>query len=511
MQSLTRTGTIAGTDASLVTIECTTTSGFAGLQLVGNISELCRDSKERAKTVLENLGYKMGHKRILINFSPADSRKEGNHFDLPIAISLAGLLTDKPPVHPPSDWLFAAELGLDGTLRPSRAAVPLMLIALEKGLKGAIFAAENENELKALMEIAKLAPRGFQYYCLDNLNDVLAFVFEGVKPNNKPQLEETPNTKHLQNFDDMYLGEEQKRLAVCFAVGRHSLLLRGTPGCGKSMFASRLPSLLPRMPSEAHLDALKIHSIMGEQIAPSIIRGIPPFRQPHHTTNPHAVLGTGDKPGELSLASGGILFLDELPEFRRDLLESLREPLESRFVHISRAHQKASWKANLQLVAACNNCPCGFHGSKRKLCNCSSQKVLAYNSRMSGPLLERIDIHYSMPEVKPSRLGNIQFEQSTQLVEWALKSREFMFERWGAEKENSEASLEDIFESSDIIGDERQSWLEQIEGLMISSRSLVRVLRVARTLADMDFERKLNWTNVLEASRWRPQEFSMKA
>ncbi|RZA16212.1 MAG: hypothetical protein EOP10_25010 [Proteobacteria bacterium] len=254
IQSLTRTATARGTEAELVTIECTTTSGFAGLQLVGNISDLCRDGKERAKTVLEGLGFKMGHKRILINFSPADSRKEGNHFDLPIAISLAGLVAGKPVVHNPNDWLFAAELGLDGRLRPSRAAVPLMLTAMENGLKGAIFAAENAAEIRALMQVSKLHSKNFQYYCFERLEEVLAFVFDGVKPFVDPGDEEEFVPVKVKNFDDMYLDDRLQRIAVCFAVGRHSLLLRGTPGSGKSMFASRLPSLLPRLAANIHLD-----------------------------------------------------------------------------------------------------------------------------------------------------------------------------------------------------------------------------------------------------------------
>ncbi len=505
IQSLTRTATARGTEAELVTIECTTTSGFAGLQLVGNISDLCRDGKERAKTVLEGLGFKMGHKRILINFSPADSRKEGNHFDLPIAISLAGLVAGKPVVHNPNDWLFAAELGLDGRLRPSRAAVPLMLTAMENGLKGAIFAAENAAEIRALMQVSKLHSKNFQYYCFERLEEVLAFVFDGVKPFVDPGDEEEFVPVKVKNFDDMYLDDRLQRIAVCFAVGRHSLLLRGTPGSGKSMFASRLPSLLPRLAANIHLDTLKIHSLMGEKMSSSILHGIPPFRQPHHTTNPHAVLGTGTQPGELSLAHGGILFLDELPEFRRDLLESLREPLETGTVHVSRAQSKSTWKSNVQLVAACNNCPCGFHGSRKQVCLCSTQKVLSYANRMSGPLLERIDIHFRMPELKPSQLAELRPNQSQHLQERVEIGRGFMYERWGDSRANCEASMEEILESSGIAGQRKGALLERLEESQVSSRSLLRVLRVARTLADMDQNHGLDWSYISEASGWRPQ------
>jgi magnesium chelatase family protein len=505
IQSLTRTATVSGTGAELVTIECTTTSGFAGLQMVGNVSDLCRDGKERAKTVLESLGCKMGHKRILINFSPADSRKEGNHFDLPIAISLAGLVAGKPLVHDPNDWLFAAELGLDGRLRSSRAAVPLALCAMEHGLKGAIFAAENAAEIRALMQVSRFHDRKFQYFCFQRLGDVLAFVFDGEKPAKVEDIDEKVVSTQMANFDDMYLDEDLHRIAVCFAVGGHSLLLRGTPGSGKSMFAARLRSLLPRLEPHVHLEALKIHSLTGESMASSILQGVPPFRQPHHTTNPHAVLGTGTQPGELSLAHGGILFLDELPEFRRDLLESLREPLETGTVHVARAQSKALWQSKVQLVAACNNCPCGFHGSRKKVCLCSMQKILAYGNRMSGPLLERIDIHFKMPELRSSRIADLRSDQSKQMFELVVRGRKYMHQRWGQTRMNCDASIEQILESSNIDIGKKATLLERLEESQVSARSLLRVLRVARTLADMDQNPDMDWRYIAEAIRWRPQ------
>lgn len=505
MQSLTRTATLLGTDAQLVTVECTTTSGFAGLQLVGNIGELCRDGKERAKTVLENLGFKLGHKRILINFSPADSRKEGNHFDLPIAISLAGLVYPKAPVHDTREWLFAAELGLDGCLRPSQAAVPLMLAAMQGGLKGAILAADNTAEIEALMRVTQRHAQDFQYHCFERLEDVLQFIFEDVRPSSLTRSQREEPEPQCKSFQDMYLSYDMKRVAVCAAVGRHSLLLRGTPGSGKSMFASRLPSLLPTLDAAMHLDILKIHSLVSKRIPDAILQGVPPFRQPHHTTNPHAILGTGDQPGELSLAHGGILFLDELPEYRRDLLESLREPLETGLVHISRAQIKLSWKTQVQFIAACNNCPCGYHGSKKQLCVCTMQKIMAYRARMSGPLLERIDIHFTMPEIKASQLGEIPQRQLEDLTAAVLETRNFMHKRWRRTYENANASLEEILSSSRLFGEARSLLLDRLEDYRISSRSMLRVLRVARTLADIEGSETLSWRVIEEANAWRPR------
>lgn len=504
MQSLTRTATVDGTEAVLVTIECTTTSGFAGMQLVGNISDLCRDGKERAKTVLENLGFKMGHKRILINFSPAHCRKEGNHFDLPIAISLAALTGTKELAHDPKDWLFAAELGLDGSLRPATGIVPLILTAIDEGLKGVVIAEENAAEMLALREVAKLHESDFQFLCFKTLEEVLFWLYDGHRPSSDRFDERFEEMEAIPNFDDMYLDKTLKRIAVCFASGRHSLILQGTPGSGKSMFAQRLPSLIPPLNNSTHLDVLRIHSLTSHKIPKTILQGNAPFRQPHHSTNPYALLGTAEQPGEMSLAHGGILFLDELPEFRKDFLEALREPLETGALHISRAQKKLVWKARVQLVAAHNRCPCGYSGSKRIECRCGSQKILNYEAKLSGPLLERIDMHHKMQEMSPTLFSQNIPKQSASMIEHVQKTRIFMFDRWGVEKENCQASFEEILESSRINEQERKDLTEYLEVRRISSRSILRLLRVARTLADMDQSLSLTQSHINEAGKLRP-------
>lgn len=504
MQSLTRTATVDGTEARLVTIECTTTSGFAGMQMVGNISDLCRDAKERAKTVLEGEGYKMGHKRILINFSPADCRKDGNHFDLPIAISLAALMGEKELRNTPKDWLFAAELGLDGSLRPAKGIIPLILTAIEQGLKGVVIAAENAQEMLVLDQVAKLHGTEFQYLCFHTLKEVLAWMVEGVSPPDLARGVEVSDERPTPNFDDMQLDEDLRSIAICFATGKHSLMLQGTPGCGKSMFAHRLPSLLPRLVGATHLDALRIHSLVNKRVSTALLRGHAPFRQPHHTTNPFALLGTAQEPGEMSLAHGGVLFLDELPEFRRDLLESLREPLETGILNISRAHKKITWKSKVQLVAACNTCPCGFTGSSRKLCKCSSKKILLYMSKMSGPLLERIDMHYKMPEIQPSQFHTTVANQTQELLGHVERSRDFMHERWGQELDNAAASIEEVLDSSQITKEKRTEIMTKISKISFSSRSTIRILRLARTFADMDQNSTIDNQHIDRAVKLRP-------
>ncbi len=503
MQNLTRTAAMSGNEASLVSIECLNTSGFAGLQLVGNVGELCREGKERAKTVLEALGFKMGHKRILINFSPADSRKDGNHFDLPLAVSIgAHLATEELRVNP-GEWLFAAELGLDGSLRPIRGLVPLILVAIGQGLRGVVVAGGNIHEITALQGLAELHGRDFRYLCFDHLQEVMSWLRNGeyvAKPSPDEAYSPIARDPH---FGEMDLTPELTSLGLCTAVGGHSLLLRGTPGSGKSMFAQRLPSLLPRLDRSHHLEALHIYSIAGENIPQAVLQGLPPFRSPHHSSSAQSLLGTADLPGEMSLAHGGLLFLDELPEFRRDLLESLREPLETGCLHIARAHRKSTWPAKVQFIAACNNCPCGYLHSKRQLCRCSLKAAQAYTDRLSGPLLERIDIHYWMPETLPQELVTSRSDQVAELRRLCERGRAFMWNRWGERRSNAEADHDALLGSSGLSRSKRSVISHELNRLKVSSRSILRVLRIARTLADLDESVEIEPAHLIEAARWR--------
>ncbi|RYZ83654.1 MAG: ATP-binding protein, partial [Proteobacteria bacterium] len=378
------------------------------------------------------------------------------------------------------------------------------LTAIDEGLKGVVIAEENAAEMLALREVAKLHDSDFQFLCFKTLEDVLFWLCEGHNP---PQVQANVRNDleyETLNFDDMYLDDNLKRMAVCFASGRHSLILRGTPGSGKSMFAQRLPSLIPKLNNATHLDALRIHSLTTNKISTAILQGNAPFRQPHHSTNPFALLGTADQPGEMSLAHGGVLFLDELPEFRKDFLEALREPLETGTLHISRAQKKLVWKSKVQLVAAHNNCPCGYLGSKRIECKCGSQKILSYEARLSGPLLERIDMHHKMLEMSPSLFSQSIPKQSAMMIRHVQTTREFMFNRWGRELENSQASFEEILESSLVRDQKRAKLMKDLEGFKISSRSILRLLRVARTLADMEQIPTLEDSHIKEAANLRP-------
>ena len=511
MQSLTRTAALDGPETLIVDVESCTTSGFAGLHLVGNTGELCRDGKERAKTALERLGYKLGQKRILINLAPANCRKEGNHYDLPIAVSLACLSTERSPAHDPAAFLFAAELSLDGQLRPIRAAVPMALAGMQNGLKGIVLARANEPEVRTLHRLVKGTKTPLTLLFFDHLKDVLAWLFDDVRLSLPAFTLETELANERPNFDDMHLTPDLEELALCCAIGRHSLLLRGSPGAGKSMFISRLPSITPLMQPQQHFETLQTYSRYEEHIPSSILNGEAPFRHPHHSSSPQALLGTGHEPGDLSLAHGGILFLDELPEFRRDLLEALREPLETKLVQISRAQKKCSWPADIQFVAACNNCPCGWYGSSKVECRCSSSRLLAYWARISGPILDRIDIHFNLPEpaqvnahlfVAGNRASVGQTQRLKELVETARNFSLCRNSRLGI-RFNNELNADRMSDGAECSPEEFAQLLNLLLPLHLSNRALLRCLRVARSLADIAQRRKITDSDVMKAASWQ--------
>ncbi len=512
MQTLTRTAVLEGPNPLIIDVESCTTSGFAGLQLVGNTSELLRDGKERAKTALEKLGYKLGHKRILINLAPADLRKEGNHFDLPIALTLACLTNEKAPLHQPADYLFAAELSLDGQLRPIRAAVPIALAAMKSGLKGIVLAQANTPEIQAMQKLAFEDQAPLQYLFFEHLKDVLLWLFEDTPP---PQaalvaVAEQPEIPAV-DYDDMQLTDDLIQVAVCCAAGRHSMLVRGSPGAGKSMFISRLPSILPPMAAAAHFQALQTYSMYQNFVPISILQGRPPFRHPHHSSSMQALLGTALEPGDMSLAHGGLLFLDEFPEFRRDLLEALREPLETGSVHISRAHRKSHWLADVQFLAACNNCPCGWFGSPRHDCRCPTNRLMAYWARLSGPILDRIDIHFNMPEPdQPAIQIFSRAEQSpkgqTQRMRNAVeRCLEFSNRRNQALgiKANTDISADQMPRAAACGSQDFDSLLEILLPMRLSNRAILRCMRVARTLADREESESILDRHVRKAASWQ--------
>lgn len=512
----------AVTDAmstQLMHIEGGFTKGFAGLQLIGNASEICRDGKERARAALETLNISIPAKRLILSLTPAELKKDGSHFDLPFAVSLALLCTGTTPKFNPARWLFAAELGLNGELRPVRGIVSFAIAAVAEGLEGVVVAAENLPELSALGELDLEGLDRLKIFGFESLAEVLSWLFEGctdaIQTISRVLLTQQDTTPELlPSFDDMVLNHEQERLIVTVASGLHSLLLRGSPGTGKSMLAARLPSIFPVMKKQEHLEALRIQSAYSERIPTSLLHGHPPFRHPHHQASTAAIIGAHDRPGELSLAHGGILFLDELAEFRRDLIEALREPLETGEVRLSRSQKKLIWKSRICLIAASNNCPCGWFGSKRKKCSCSYAKLKSYQQKLSGPILDRIDIHYNMPEPKSrSSALFVQLNDSSQkqrtarLANQVTQAREFAKtrnQRFGIEF-NRDLEAKDLVAASGLDSATFSDLINTAIKKSTSNRSMIRMLRVARTLADMDQSETIRAEDLHQAWSWQAE------
>ncbi len=492
-------------DTALLRIECGFVRGFAGMQVIGNALDVSRDGKERVRAALESLGLHLPARRLVVSLTPADVKKDGSQLDLPVAVSLALLLAEgREPHVRPERWLFAAELGLGGELRPVRGVVSFALAALAAGLDGLVIAAENLSEVSVLAAVDGGRTKRMQVLGFESLKSVLAWLYEGdldgAQSLKEPDFRRRPAAEgsDFPDFDDMILEPTLERAALVVAAGMHSILLRGAPGTGKSMFSARLASLLPRLGSQEHVEAMRIYSVAAERLPAGLLAGRPPFRAPHHQASAAAILGTPEHPGEIALAHGGILFLDELPEFRRDLLESLREPLETGEVRVSRSRRKVLWRARSILIAACNNCPCGWFGSVRKTCSCVYTRLLAYRQRLSGPILDRIDVHFNMPETSEATADLFlklhdpaRSEGRTHRLAAAVASAR----AYGAARNeavgaryNRDLTAEHLVSVSGLSPSRFETLVNESFPKSASRRSVIRSLRVARTLADLDGE-----------------------
>ncbi len=527
MPTIVQSAVCQAMDTRIFQIESAFTRGFSGFHLIGNATEICRDGKERAKAALEYIGIHIPPRKLVVSLTPADIKKDGNQFDLPIAMTLALLLKVEARAIDPSRWLFAAELGLSGEIRPVKGVVSFAVAAIAAGLSGIVVAKENLPDIIMLAKISGEHMKGIKLLGFSNIADVVHWVYTGLEPDaaNEPCAlrqdpshhatpSDAPDSTNFPDYDDMILVPDLKKAALTIAAGLHSVLLRGSPGTGKSMFSARLPSILPKMNEDVHIEAMKIHSAFSERLPTGILMGRAPFRAPHHQASSVAVLGNPSCPGELSLAHGGILFLDEIPEFRRDLIESLREPLETGEVRVSRANKKIVWKAKVILAAACNNCPCGWSGSHRKQCRCSTQRLHAYQQKLSGPILERIDIHINMPESKEKKseiflaLARGQTKEQTEgMAAHVIETRRFASERnktFGV-MFNRDLQASHLIEASGLSKDGFSTLVNTFIPRTASSRAAIRALRVARTLADLDFSPRIRDEDLRQAWGWQAE------